>query len=144
MKYLSKIVLVSLMGLMFLGCQEQPVPMQTNWPITIDKGLEYKIAVINSISRKRSDNLSEVQFILKNRLPHSSVNALYQINWFDVDGFRIKSITDTFMKIDLGPAQEKIFSVISVSPKAYSYKIAIVDYDKNKKRVPNDNIQNDN
>ncbi len=144
MKYLSKIVLVSLLGLMFLGCQKQPIPSYNNWPITIDSSLSSSIEIVNSISRKRADSLSEVQFTLKNRLSHTSIDALYQIQWFDADGFVIKSITDTFMKIHLPPYEERVFSVISSSPKVVTYKIYIVDYEKNKKRIPNDHIHNNN
>jgi len=144
MRYLSKLLLIVLFSLVFMGCQPEPTPMNPNWPVVLDETLIGKIMVVNSISRKRADNLSEVQFTLKNRLPHSSIDALYQVNWFDKNGFRIKSITDTFMKIHLRPSEEKVYSIISTSQKVLTYKIVIVDYEKNKKRIPNDNIQNDN
>ena len=129
---------------MFLGCQKQPVASYVNTHVTIDKSLTNQIVVVNSISRKRVDSLLEVQFTLKNRLAHTSFDALYQIQWFDKDGFVIKSITDTFMPIHLPPLEEKVISLISSSPKALTYKVVIVDYEKNKKRVPNENIKNDN
>ena len=144
MKYLSKIVLISLLGLMFLGCQKQPVASYVNTHITVDKSLSNQIIVVSSISRKRVDSLLEVQFTLKNRLSHTSFDALYQIQWFDKDGFVIKSITDTFMPIHLPPLEEKVLSIISSSPKASTYKIVIVDYEKNKKRIPSENNENDN
>ena len=148
MKYLSKVVLISLLGLMFLGCQEQPVASYVNSPIArainIDKSLADQIVVVNLISRKRVDSLLEVQLILKNRLAHTSLDALYQIKWFDKDGFVIKSITDTFMPIHLPPLEDKVLSLISSSSKASKYKIVIVDYEKNKKRIPSENIENDN
>lgn len=145
MKYLSKIVFVLAFGFLLMGCQNNPpAPINPNWPIRVDKTLQDKITVVNVASRNRADKLSQVQFILKNRLPHTSVDALYQVQWFDADGFKIKSITDTFMKIHLGPDAEKTFDAISTSPKAKIYKIIIVDYEKNKKRIPNDNLQNNN
>jgi len=144
MKYLFKILLIPIVGLILMGCGEQPMPMPANWPITIDKSLQSKIIILDSASRKRSDNLSEVQFTVKNTMPHSDIEALYQVQWFDKDGFKIKSITDTFMKISLGANEDKTFSVISTSPKVLTYKIKIVDYDENKKRIPNENTQNNN
>lgn len=145
MKYLSKTIFVLVLGLLFVGCQNTPTPpINPSWPITVDTTLQNKITVVNVATRTRNDDMSEVQFILKNRLPHSDIDALYQIQWFDADGFKIKSITDTFMKIHLGPDEEKIFNMISTSPKAKIYKISIVDYDKNKKRIPHDNNQNNN
>jgi len=145
MKYLFKTLLLVAFSFLFIGCQESPMtPAYSNWPVTVDTTLKSKILVVNVADRQRSDGLSEVQFTLKNRQPHSDLNALYQVRWFDSNGFWIKSITDTFMKIDLGPDEEKIFSTISTSPKASTYKISIIDYDKNKKRIPNDNLQNSN
>jgi uncharacterized protein YcfL len=144
MRYLFKILLIPITLLVFMGCGEQPMPMPANWPITIDKSLQDKIIVLNSVSRKRSDNLSEVQFSVKNTMLHRDLEALYQVQWFDKDGFRIKSITDTFMKISLGANEDKTFSVISTSPKVLTYKIKIVDYDENKKRTPDENTQNNN
>ena len=145
MKYLSKTLFLLALGFLFVGCQNNPTPpINPNWPITVDTSLQNKVTVVNVASRKRSDNLSEVQFILKNRLPHTSIDALYLVQWFDGNGFKIKSITDTFMKIHLGPDEEKIFNMISISPKAHTYKISIVDYEKNKKRIPHDNNQNNN
>ena len=63
MKYLFKIVVVSLLGFMFLGCQEQPTPVYNNWPITIDSSLSSQVTVVNSISRRRDDSLLEVQIL---------------------------------------------------------------------------------
>lgn len=88
--------------------------------------------------------MSETQFILRNRLSGENVDAFYQVQWFDADGFKIKSITDTFMKIRLRPDEEKIFNVIAISPKAKIYKIIVIDYEKNKKRVSNENIEGNN
>ena len=145
MRYLSKVILFLAFSFLFIGCQESPMPpTYNNWPITVDTTLQSKVLVVNVADRQRGDGLSEVQFILKNRQPHSDLNALYQVRWFDSNGFLIKSITDTFMKIDLGPDEEKIFTMISPSPKALRYEISIIDYDKNKKRIPNDNLQNNN
>ena len=135
MKYLFKTLLLVTFSFLFIGCQETPIPpIYNNWPITVDATLQSKILVVNVADRQRGDGLLEVQFTLKNREPHSDLNALYQVRWFDSNGFWIKSITDTFMKIDLGPGEEKIFTMISPSPKALTYKISIIDYDKNKKK----------
>ena len=146
MKYLFKIFLIPIVGLVFMGCQEQPavMTMPINWPITIDKSLENRIIILDSANRKRSDNLYEVQFTVKNRMPHSDIEALYQVQWFDKDGFKIKSITDTFMKISLGANEDKTFSMISTSPKVSTYKIKIVDYNENKKRTPDEDTQHNN
>ncbi len=145
MKYLSKTLLFLAFSFLFLGCQESPMPTAyNNWPVSVDATLNSKILVVNVADRQRNDGLTEVQFTLKNRQPHSDLNALYQVRWFDNNGFWIKSVTDTFMKIDLGPDEEKIFSMIATSPKAVTYKISIIDYDKNKRRIPHENVQNNN
>ena len=144
MKYLFKIVLFLLFSILLIGCQTEPIPLKVDESIRIDKTLLNKIIVVDSINRVRNDNFLEVQFTLQNRLSHSNVDALYQIQWFDKDGFKIKSITDTFMRIHLAPDEEKTYSIIASSQKVLTYKIAIVDYDSSKKRVPNENIKNDN
>jgi len=146
MKYLFSLLLSLSAIAIFSGCaQTEPaVPSKSGWPIVVDSSINHKIMVTNSISRQRSDGLSEIQFSLKNRLPHTSIDALYQAQWFDRDGFRIKSITDTFAKIHLGPSDEKTFSLISTSTKAVTYKIIIVDYEKNKQRTTNEDTQNSN
>jgi len=142
MKYLFNSLILIFAVSIFSGCQNSPtVVVNHNWPVVIETSLQGKMIVTNSVSRKRSDSLSEVQFSLKNLQLHSDIDALYKIRWFDRDGFMIKSITDTFMKIHLGPDEEKIFSVISISPKVLTYKVTILDYDENKKRIPDEDIQ---
>lgn len=141
MKYLFKSIIILACSFIFIGCQDSATPpINPMWPVSLDTTLHSKITVLNVASRQRSDGLTEVQLALKNRLPHSDVDALYQIQWFDENGFKIKSITDTFMKIHLGPDEEKIFNIISTSPKVLTYKISIVDYNENKKRIPHDNF----
>ena len=145
MKYLFNSLILIFAVSIFSGCQNSPaVVVNHNWPVVIERSLQGKMIVTNSVSRKRSDSLSEVQFSLKNLQLHSDMDALYKIRWFDRDGFMIKSITDTFMKIHLGPNEEKTFSIISTSPKVLTYKITIVDYDENKKRIPHEDINENN
>ncbi|WP_331775037.1 YcfL family protein [Sulfurospirillum sp. 1612] len=144
MKYLFKIVLIFIVGFTLFGCQKEPQPMRGNWPITIDSSLQSSIKVLSCISRKRDDNLPEVQFTLKNRASDHDVDALFNVEWFNQDGFKIKSITDTFKKIHLGAEAEKTFRIISTSPKAKRYKIKIVDYDNNKQRSQHETIKNSN
>lgn len=141
MKYLFKLFLFAAISLVILGCNKTPTPMYPNWPIVIDNSLQNKIEITNSISRQRRDGLAEVQFGIKNRLNENSLDFLYHVQWFDKDGFNIKSITDTFVPVHLGPGEEKTLSVIATSPKVVTYKIFIVDYDKNKERIKNETNQ---
>ncbi len=138
MKYLFRLFIFAIVVLAISGCNETPVPMNPNWPIVIDKSLQNEIKITNSTSRKREDGLAEVQFGVKNRSIETDLDFLYHVQWYDKEGFNIKSITDTFVPIHLGTSEEKILSVISTSPKVATYKIFIVDYDKNKKRINNE------
>jgi len=128
MKYLSKIILGITAVIIFAGCQNTPVPAHPNWPISIDNSLRNKIVVTSSISKERVDGLAQVQFALKNLLPHTAVNALYQVQWFDKNGFKITSVIGGFHKIHLAPGD----------PNVRTYKINIVNYAKNKERIPNE------
>ncbi len=141
MKYLFRLFAFAVVALAISGCNEAPVPMNPNWPIVIDNSLQNKIKITNSISRERKDGLAEVQFGVKNRLSETNLDFLYHVQWYDKEGFNIKSITDTFVPIHLGPSEEKVLSVIATSPKVVTYKIFIVDYEKNKKRVKNETNQ---
>jgi uncharacterized protein YcfL len=138
MKYLSKIILGLTVVIFFAGCQNTPLPAHPNWPISIDNSLRNKIVATNSISKERVDGLAQVQFALKNLLPHTAVNALYQVQWFDKNGFKITSVTGGFHKIHLAPGESGIYNIVATSPNVRTYKINIVNYAKNKERIPNE------
>jgi len=145
MKYLSKFITSIFIVSIFMGCQTQPnIASDPYFPVVVESALKGELEVVNSISRQRDDGLLEVQFSLKNLKPYSDVDALYKIRWFDRSGFMIKSITDTLIRIHLGSNEQKIFNIISTSPKAVKYEIKILDYEENKKRSQNDNFQNSN
>lgn len=141
MKYLFKLIALAALIFAISGCNETPMPAHPNWPIAIDKTLQNKIEITNLISRQNSNGLMEVQFGIRNSLQETSLDFLYHIEWFDKDGFNIKSITDTFIPVHLGAVEEKTFDIIATSPKAITYKIDIVDYDKNKERIKNETNQ---
>ena len=133
MRYLSKFIISVFIISVFIGCQTQPNGVSNPHRfVVVEPSLRRELKVVESISRQRDDGLLEVQFALKNLKHYSDVNALYKIRWFDKDGFLIKSITDTLMRVHLGPNEQKRFSVISISPKAVKYEIKILDYEKNR------------
>ena len=135
MKSLFRVLVAAVLGFVLAACsQQQPQPIMTQ-PITIDKTLQKKLEITRFASRYRENGLTEVQFGVKNKKEGESVDFLYHVEWFDKDGFKIKSMTDTFVPVHLGPQEEKIIDVVAISPKAVSYKIVISDYDKNKERI---------
>ncbi|MDR0761947.1 MAG: DUF1425 domain-containing protein [Campylobacteraceae bacterium] len=111
-------------ALLFTGCADKHPQINTSSPNIIfeDNSLGKWFVLQNVVSLKRSDNFMEIEITGKN---HSSSKQVltYIVDWYDQNGFIIKSILTKRKIASIEGGKSIIVHAVSPSANTQSYKI---------------------
>lgn len=95
------------------------------WVDRVDTGTTLaKKAHVASVYETREGGLMKIQVNLQNDSGRS-IFVKYRVEWFDGDGFKIESPTESWNNVQISQGQRLALPAIATSPRAANWRISI-------------------
>jgi len=134
MKHLS-IALAALAGLFITGCSTTvntveraervgiPNAIEDRRVVT-DESLGGKVSIIQVNEGVVSGNIPKIQVLLRNNKDRR-LNVNYVFEWYDMDGMRVTSATESWQTLRLMGQEEQAVSAVAPSPRAVDFVLKL-------------------